>query len=83
MRNIVGALAALSLLAVPVAATAGTRASDIVPAAAKADRASPAAKKKALEAVGGPLPIIIGVVTIATAIAIIASDDDDSGLTDG
>jgi hypothetical protein len=82
MRNIVGALTALSLMAVPVAATAGTRASDVVPAAAKADRATPAAKKKALDAVGA-LPIIIGVVTIATAVVIITSDDDDDGLTDG
>jgi len=83
MRNVIGALAALSLMAVPVAATAGTRANDVVPAAAKIDRATPSAKKKAVRGVGGALPIIIAVIAVGVGIAIIASDDDDDGLTDG
>ncbi len=83
MRNVIGAISALSLMAVPVAATAGTRANDVVPAAAKIDRATPSAEKKANRAVGGALPIIIAVIAVGVGIAIIASDDDDDGLTDG
>ena len=83
MRNVIGAISALSLMAVPVAATAGTRASDVVPAAAKIDRASPTVKKKASEGVGGALPIIIAVIAVGVGIAIIASDDNNDGLTEG
>ena len=77
MRNVIGAITALGLMAVPVAATAGTRASDVVPAAASIDRAAPAASKKSKKLVGA-LPIIIGVIAVGTGIAIIASDDEGS-----
>jgi hypothetical protein len=82
MRNVISAITALGLVALPVAASAGTRASDVVPAAAKVDRASPEAgkkKKKMGEAgVGG---IIAGGTVLGTIL--IVSQEDDAPLTDG
>lgn len=78
MRKFVGALSALGLLAAPVAASAGTRAGDVVPAAAKVQR-SVQGVERANEAVGGSA-IIIAIIAIAAVIAgiIAATDDNDS-----
>jgi|GEM_PF-2871981 len=83
MRKLVGALSALSLMVVPVAASAGTRANDVVPAAAKIDRASPSVQKNAKKAVGSGLAIAAGFVIALGTILIIVSDEDDDGISDG
>ncbi|TMM46733.1 hypothetical protein [Qipengyuania marisflavi] len=78
MRNVLSAAAALGLMVAPVAAQAGTRANDVVPAAAKVQRAVQTVDSES-ELAGGSA-ILIAILALAAVIAgvIIIADDDDN-----
>lgn len=77
MRNLIAAASALGLAVAPVAANAGTRANDVVPAAATIDRdIAPVTESSEM----GGSAIIIAILAAAAVIAgILAAIDDDDG----
>jgi hypothetical protein len=82
MKNFLAAAAAISVAVAPTAATAGTRAGDVVPATYSVDRASATAESASeLGGAGLIIAIIAGVAVIVGVIA--AASDDDDNLSDG
>lgn len=81
MRKLIAAASALGLAVAPVAANAGTRANDVVPAAAKIDRnIAPVTESSEM----GGSAIIVAILALAAVIAgIIAATSDDDNLSDG
>lgn len=76
MKKIVGALTAIGLVAAPVAASAGTRANDVVPAAAKVQRSVEGVDQ--VNEIRGSA-VIVAILALAAVIAglIFAFDDND------
>lgn len=80
MRNLIAASAAFGLALSPIAANAGTRAGDVVPAAAKIERDTASIADKS--ELGGSA-VLIALAAIAAVIAAIAMLADDDGISDG
>ena len=82
MRKILAAASAFSLAVTPIAASAGTRANDVVPAAAKIDRDSATLTDASGLAGSGSTAWIIAVFVAIVAVALVIDGGDD-GLSDG
>ncbi len=81
MRTLIAAASALGLVIAPVAASAGTRANDVVPAAAKIDRDTAAVTDASQM---GGTALIVALIAIAAVIAgILAATSDGNGVSDG
>lgn len=81
MTKIFAATAALGMALAPVAASAGTRAADVVPATYTVDRASADAENTA--ELGGSSLVIAALAAIAVIVGIIIAVDDDDNVSDG
>lgn len=80
MRNIMAAAAAFSMAVAPVAAQAGTRANDIVPASASIARdAQPVTGASSIGEGESAIAyaILAGIIAIAVVFAITILDDDE------
>lgn len=88
MRNILAAAAAFGLATAPVAAQAGTRANDIVPASVSVERdAQPITGASSMGDRESIIPtaFLVGMIAIAVvfALEILDDDDDDDAISDG
>ena len=81
MRTLIAAASALGLVLAPVAASAGTRANDVVPAAAKIDRDTAAVTDASQ--MGGTAVVVAIIAVVAVILGILAATDDGDGVSDG
>lgn len=82
MRKILAAASAFSLAVAPIAASAGTRANDVVPAAAKIERDSATLTDASGLAGSGSTAWIIAIFVAIVAVALVVDGGDD-GVSDG
>ncbi len=82
MRSLLAAASAFSLAIAPIAASAGTRANDVVPAAAKIERDSASVTDASGLAGSGSTAFIIALF-VALAAIVLVIDGGDDGVSDG
>ena len=83
MKKLLNAMAVIGLVATPMAANAGTRPADVVPAVKEITRATPTVnKKRALGFLGfnWTTAAVVGGAVVAGAV-IIANNNDDNSLS--
>lgn len=85
MRNLIAAASALGLAVAPVAANAGTRANDVVPAAASIDRDIAPVTGSNMGDDSDGSAVVIAILALAAVIAgiLAATSDDDDNISDG